>query len=445
METTAPLQKQKSYISNSNLILLAFATAFFPRVLMMLKFPSLVNFFHFAMVPVAFGAAILNSRSRDRQQVAASQHLLFALMVLLTVEFASALLNSAGVINVVLHFLLFAEPFMLLLAIVCVPMTPEVLDKFRSWVLGFGFTNLLFALIQKFILKWDTCCCSPGGWSDGDAVKGVFINQGSGHVVGGSVSLSLAAHFFVTAKDRPLWLRLLVVVAVFTHIIVSDTKQVILVAGVAFALLSIANMVDIRKAILYIILIALAAYIFSWAVGQFEFLSAYLVWARPDIYGPDGEATKFKLSGISIISANMHSPWNQWLGLGPGHTVDRLGGWMLKDYGDLLDPLGATKTTIANQVWGYMGNSWLANGSSMFAPFFGWAAIWGDIGLLGLGAFLYVSFVTWRYFCPDDVSKFQMLTVFVNGLIFTQMQEPGYMLFIAALIGLRWQESKKGI
>ncbi|MBD1844704.1 hypothetical protein H6F89_15130 [Cyanobacteria bacterium FACHB-63] len=69
-------------------------------------------------------------------------------------------------------------------------------------------------------------------------------------------------------------------------------------------------------------------------------------------------------------------------------------------------------------------------------------AIWGDLGILGLAACGYLCWLSWRYLCLDDVSKWQMLTVFVHGLIFTQIQEPGYMLFITALIGLGWQEAR---
>lgn len=439
----ANLKISRGYLSTTNLVVIAFATAFFPRVLMVLKFPSPVNFLHFAVVPLAFGIALLRARSKDRYQIAISKKILVALLLLLTAEFASALFNNAGIVNLILHYLLFAEPFMLLLAVVCIPMSLLTLDRFRLYVLGFGFVNLLFALVQKFVLKWDTCFCSPGGWGDGDAIKGVFINQGSGHVVGASVSLSLAAHFYVAEKDRPPWQRFAVVAAAFAHIIVSDAKQVILIAAVAFALLSLANMKDVRKAILYTVGIVVAVYAFTWAVEQFEFLSAFKTWARPEIYGPDGDATNFKLIGVRTILSHLQSPVSGWLGLGPGHTVDRLGGWMLKDYGNLLDPLGATRTTIADEVWQAMGKSWLANGSSMFAPLFGWLAIWGDLGFLGLGAYLYLSALTWQHLCPDDVSKFQMLTVFVNGWIFTQMQEPGYMLFIAVLIGLRWQAARQ--
>ena len=434
-------EKPHGYISSSNLVILALAAAFFPRVLMMLKIPSAINFLHFVVVPLAWVVAMATTRTRDVKQLALARSIVTALWILLLVEFASAILNEAGWINAVLHFLLFSEPFMLIVAIICIPTTEKRVEHLRFWILGFGFVNLGFALIQKFVLKWDTCGCSPGGWGDGDAIKGVFISQGSGHVVGGSVSASLAVYYYVTATNRPLWMRIGVVFLTFVYIIVSDTKQVLSVCMVAFIFLALSNVKDIVKVILYLTGIGIFTAVFSWAVANFEFLAAYLTWARPELYGPDGQVTEFKQFGIATILEHMHSPLNLWLGLGPGHTIDRLGGWMIRDYSDLLVPLGATQTTIASETWTKVGASWLGNSSSMFSPFFGWAAIWGDLGFLGLGAFLYLWLLTWRF--SDEMSRFQLLTVFVNGLIFTQMQEPGYMLYVAALVGLRWQELKR--
>jgi len=40
----------------------------------------------------------------------------------------------------------------------------------------------------------------------------------------------------------------------------------------------------------------------------------------------------------------------------------------------------------------------------------------------------------------DDILKLTLLSVFVIGCIFTQMEEPGYMISIAFILGLSWQE-----
>ena len=45
--------KNDGYLRNSTLILLGFASAFFPRLLTTLGAPSPINFAHFAIIPVA--------------------------------------------------------------------------------------------------------------------------------------------------------------------------------------------------------------------------------------------------------------------------------------------------------------------------------------------------------------------------------------------------------
>jgi hypothetical protein len=88
----------------------------------------------------------------------------------------------------------------------------------------------------------------------------------------------------------------------------------------------------------------------------------------------------------------------------------------------------------------FVAGFWLTSGSSLFSPIFGWAGIWGDIGFLGLGSYLYLAYLTWQYFGLNDILKLTILSVFVVGCIFTQMEEPGYMIFITFMLGLSWQE-----
>lgn len=438
VETVFP-NKKKGYIKSSTLVLLAFATAFFPRLLATVGAPSVINFLHFATVPLACGFVLFKTRTKVRSQISISKEILFGLGVLLTVCFASALLNGAGVINVVLGFLLLAEPFMLLLAIISIPMSPVSIERFQSWIIRFVFVHLFLIYIQRFVLH---LYLLPG---ENDNIQGVFYRSGSGHVVGASVSCTFAVYYFIAAKAQPMWVRALVVTAGFGNILTSDAKQVLLTFIVAFALLALTNLKDIRKVFLYVTATIVLIIAFTWAMENFEVLGAFKTWIRPEIYGPEGEATKLKFSGTRIILSYYHSHFNWLLGLGPGHTIGRLGGWMIRDYSDLLLPLGATRSPIGDDVWAYVAASWLAEGSSMFAPFFGWAAIWGDLGFLGLGSYLYLCSIVWRRLCLDDLSRYLMLTVFVCGLIFTQMEEPGYMLFVASLIGLQWQERRRSI
>lgn len=115
---------------------------------------------------------------------------------------------------------------------------------------------------------------------------------------------------------------------------------------------------------------------------------------------------------------------------------------MLEIYWNLLSPLGATIHPVSKEIWQAVADSWLGDQSSMFSPLFGWAGIWGDLGILGLTSYFYIAYLVWRYICVTDLSKYLMLTVFVFGLIFSQLEEPGYSLFVASMIGLGWQDIK---
>lgn len=434
-------QKKKADISNVNLVIIAVASTFFPRLLMLFKVPSIINFAHFIVVPFVFVVVLLTTRSKDPHQLKITKQILFALFILLTIEVASAFLNEAGVINVILHFLMFNEPVMLLLAIISIPMSAAKIHRFRKYILGFGFFNLILALIQRFVLRWDIRGRSLCSDLDGvDTITGVFTCQGAGVIVSASVSLALVIYFFVAEKQIPRWLRVLSVIGCFLQIILADAKQVLIVGGVAFGLMSLTNLKDIKKTILILIATFIGFQIFWWAIFNLEFLGAFAGWIRPDLYGPDGEATRFKLFGINTILEHMDSLLKWLFGLGPGHTVDRLGRDMLRIYEGLLSPLGSTTSTVASEVWSKAEDSWLAGGSTMFSPFFGWAAIWGDLGLLGLVAHFYLYWMIWHYLCLDDMSKFQLLCVFVVGWIQVGLQEPGYMVYVAALLGIRWHQ-----
>jgi hypothetical protein len=420
-------QKSKAFVKSSTLVLVAFATAFFARLVETLGVPAAINFLHFATVPLACGIALAKARSKSQRQLAIVQEILLGLLILFILMCASGLLNNAGLINVVLDFLLLTEPYLLLLAIACIPMSLRSTEKFRAWLSCFGFINLLFAFVQRFVLSLHL----QVGLEDN--IKGVFLNQGSGHVVGASVSLTFGVYYLFTAKERPLWLRLSVFFATLVHVFVSDTKQVLAVFLAAMVLLFFTKLKNITEFVKYSIAAILAVGIAVWLANN-----GFLPWSIDMTL----EGMRLKLVVFSIIPSYYHSPLNPLLGLGPGHTIGRLGGWMLYDYWDLLSPLGATKLTVSTAVWNVVGASWFGDKSSMFSPFFGWAGIWGDLGLLGLGAYLYLAFLVWRKLCLDELSKFFLLTIFVFGLIFTQMEEPGYMLFMAILIGLQWQANR---
>lgn len=432
-------KKSKGYIKNSTLVLIAFCSAFLSRVLDSAGAPATINFLHFATVPFACGLMLTTTRTKERKQIAISRAIFTGLVFLLGVMLASALLNQAGVINVVLNFLLLGEPFMLLLAIACVPMPSASVEKLLTWLMRFCFIHTLLALVQQYVLHLDRLDGGP------DNIQGIFYRSGAGHVVGASVGLTFGLYYLLSAKNAPIWLRISIFLATFWHMLLADAKQVLMSFIVAGLLLLLTKFKDITEALKYLISAFVIGFILIWCIQNLEAFSAFNTWIKPEIYGPNGEATLLKTASLRIIPSYYHSPLNVWLGLGPGHTVGRLGGWMLHEYWDLLKPLGATIHPSIYAVWAAVGASWLGDQSSMFSPLFGWAGIWGDLGLLGLGVYLYLGYIVWSRFCFDDFSKLLILSIFVTGLIFSQLEEPSYMLFNAMIIGLRWQKHKNQV
>ena len=261
-------------------------------------------------------------------------------------------------------------------------------------------------------------------------------------MVASSIITTFGLFYFLFFFHKPTWRRYLVLSFSLVHLVLADAKQVALTFLLGMVLLALVNLGNIRKAVCFLMVGALLIGSFGWAIYTFPILGAFQTWIRPELYVADGEATLLKTAGIRIILDHYDSALNWLVGLGPGHTVDRLGFTILKQHSYILKPLGATISNVSLEVQAAREASWLGARSSFFSPFWGWAAIWGDLGILGLVSYLHLGVVTWRKLCLDDFLKLVLMTVVIHGFIFTQLEEPAYMLFIATLVGLRWQQRR---
>lgn len=442
LSTQAASPKEKGYVTSSQLLIFAFATAFLSRLLDSAGAPSFINFAHFAAIPFAVWVTLTKTRVKDRNQIRICYTLLTGLGIMLCVETASAVLNHAGVINVILSFLLLTEPFILLLGITALTVTQKNLDFFKKWLFRFTYLHIGLALIQKVLIDVGVMSTTKMTVPE-DNIQGVFYLSGGGHVVAASVSLSFGLYFLFNEKHRSFWMRVGIFLASFMQLLFADAKQVLLVCMISLVLLIVINLGEPKTALKYIFGAAISGLVFYWCLENIPLFRAFKTWIRPEIYGPEGEATLLKSATFRIVSRYTDSWFHPLLGLGPGHTVGRLGGWMLDKYWNLLGPLGATKHPVSQEAWDAVVESWIGSNSSMFSPLFGWAGIWGDLGWLGVAAYLYLWVLVWRSLCVDNTySKFLVLNVCIHGLIFTQMEEPGYLLHLVILIAIPWHEKK---
>lgn len=406
----------------STLALALLAVAFFSRVVVAMGAPAVVNFLHFGFA-VGFVALII-----PRIRSIVSIELLLLLLLLLSAISLSALLNGAGLINVILDFLLLSEPFLLLLLLIHEPMLPRQLERFRSWVLGFALVHVAFAYYQVAVMGFR-----------GDAVKGVFIAQGAGHHVGGAVALTAAVYFFATSRIRSLFVRVCIGVLGVGVTWLSGSKQVVLVFLVSLLALSLLRLGNVKKAVRYVVMSVAAGVVLLWAAGT--------VWPGLKSHA-NLERVQWglqqKFSGFPVMASYHRGPLHWIVGLGPGHTVGRLAK-ILPDYYERLEPIGATVSPVTREVRTSPEGYWMLGAgieSSLWQPFFSWAGIWGDLGLLGLCVFVSLWFVVWRRLCRDDLARFLMLNILAFGAVFGWLEEPGYMLFVVALIGLQWQQRR---
>ncbi|MBD2112395.1 MULTISPECIES: hypothetical protein [Cyanophyceae] len=446
MNTPYTYAKKAGEISSLALIVVGFATVFYPRFFTNLGFPSPLNFAHFIIIPAITIIVLLNSPLKERAQRKIMTSLSFAIGGLLIIMMASALLNQAGLVNVFIYFMLLAEPYIFLVALAVSPLLGQQLIKFRRWIIIFTLSNLGIALAQWILIPAGIIPKPQGGTLE-DNITGVFGGGGgsAGNYISCTVTVYVGLYVFNRYKNWPLWLRSSLLLGGVFQTQISDSKQVFVGLLGGGILLVLTKYKNLGKLVLYAILLIAVIAAGQWAIFNldYEFLSPYRNWlGREGLYGPNGEATLIKTAAFRIIPTHFTSLVNWLFGLGPGHSVSRLGGWILRDYARLLVPLGATVHPASAEVFNLVYESWLPQQSTMYFPLFTWAGLWGDLGFLGLFSYLFLAFIAWRWFCVDDMCKFFVLSTAAFGFILTQMEEPGQVVTVAVLLGLRWHETQ---
>lgn len=437
-----PLRSERlTWTNNTNLIIFVFSLVFYGRIVTTVApIPSVLTHVHFIAVPLVLWIVLATAPVKNPQQTELIRSLLFGLFIFAIAILASAIWNRAGFINAVASFMMLGEPIMFLATIISIPMSLKSFSRIKRWFMVSVLINFLLAAVQKPLI--DMGKIDGYGFDGTDGCGGVFYVSGAGNYISASVSLAFAIYFLVNGRNFPLWVRIIAISAAAWQILFSDSKQLVFAYLIAWTLLVLLNFQDLRKSIGLLLGIILTGFTLFWCVQNVEAFSAFSAWARADLYAEGGDAWFTKFYSVEAILERFDS-WGNWLfGLGPGHTISRLGAWFMEDYRWLLEPLGATTTTIGIRSREFIDSFWLAYSSSMFSPIFGWAGIWGDLGLVGLSAYLYLAYLVWQYFALDNSLKITLLATLVLGFIFTQIEEPGYMLTLALLLGLAWQKKR---
>lgn len=402
-------------------VLLALCWATLSRLLASLTgLPHATNWLHFPIIAGAF-ALSLRRVQREAAPIFIGSFILFAVFVF------SAWTNGAGMINALLGFVLLAEPFLLLAILINAKRSQASAEALGRWLLGLALIQIPVALTQV-----------PHSLATGkpDLVQGTFAGMGPGHHVLGAMSMTAAIYVLQAFTVRRRWIAWVLAGLLFALVVLSGSKQVILAFLIAYILLRLPRLRGVADGL------ALAARVALLIAGIY--LALRLLDAHDYFHEIPAvlAGVANKLLVFPLLAGHFDSVAQWILGVGPGHGVSRMGGWLLDWYWAWLEPLGATRTTINLEAWSL--SEPYARRSSFFAALFSWAGIFGDIGLAGLATYSTLLWLIYRRLCAEDLSRLVILAVVVLGFVFDWLEEPNFMLYAMAVIAQRWMVAGSG-
>ncbi len=386
---------------------------------------SILDFSHF---PLVLGAVFIAINTRNVSQPRIISYISRGIIALLFLSIISWAINGGEFLRPVLNWLVFCEPFLLIYALLRNPPDSRMTSVIWRVILIMAFIQIPIGLWQGFTLGW------------GDPMQGTFVNLGAGaHVIGIvaliGVIICIARGITEIVNDRKfLWFIgafILFLVPIF-----SDAKQAI-VAFIPALFLVIFTTSHIRMTnwlplcIISIIILGITFYCYQpllW-ITNLNLMYAGLL---------------LKWDGISIVSSKMSTTAGAWIwGLGPGNTVSRvallsIGGLVKSD--SPVSLLGLQLSPITAEVL-RLSTTGVGEYSSIWSGVSSWLALLGDIGLIGLGLYVWIAWKLWHAFgyvrsWETAVAKGVLLMIGLLGIIWAWLEEPSVTLTAALVIGL---------
>jgi len=408
--------KKNRGISAFDLVCCALILVMFSRVLSALGLPKAIDFAHFGILVLALFSVGLHFKRITT--------IACPIIGLLLVFILSGIWNEAGVVNVVLGFLLLAEPFLLVLAFSMCIWTKENILSMQVLIGVFVCTHISFSYFQFFALGLIH-----------DDVKGIFIGMNNGHHVGGALSMVAIVYYASAPWIRSNFIKLLISISLMIQIVMSDAKQVVLVfliAGFLYLVLFSKLMSVLHKVGIILLGVFFTLLLVLYVPG-------FSAWMDIDVII---EGATQKISVISIAISYFDSSVGWLLGVGPGHSISRLG-WLIPEYYHVLEPIGVTYHDASEAIIFANQNHWMSNsitGSSLFSLFFSFAGVWGDLGGGGLTFYLASWGYVWKYYAGEGLGRLLLIAIFIFGWVFAYLEEPGFTMFICTVIILMFQE-----
>jgi hypothetical protein len=386
--------------------------------------PQLSNFFHF---PLAVGAVLVTAQSGVLKRPVA-QSLAMGCVALLCLSFVSWLFNTGEILRPFFNWLVFLEPFLIIYALVRVPLPSARERSLWKLALAIPFAQFPLALGQAL---------SRG---IGDGVQGTFVGMGAGHHVAGAVALTgtlvCAARGLSsdTFRQRLTWLVAGVLLLIVP--ILADAKQNIAAFLPALFLL-ISTFARFRRTGLIVALpifglVLLVAYSYDPSLQRIVDRTVM------------SDVTENKQEALAIITHSLSATPGSWLfGVGPGNSVSRVALMGMESYLNSDSPvtlLGLGTAPLTREVWGMRTSGSLLY-SSVTSGISSWGGLLGDLGLVGLGFYVWMGWQLWKHTkkrrgWEAAAARAALVMAGILGTIYSWLEEPGFTLMVALIVGL---------
>jgi len=415
---------QNNFFLN-NIIFLITVSFLFTRVLVFVGLPSSINHIHYLLIFMSYLWSL--AFIKDSQNISLNKLIfLFVLFILV-----STLYNKISKFNFIVYTLIILEPFFYYIFLIRVKLSLIDQKFIKKIIILFSFLNTLICYIQYFIYNLRN-----------DDVQGLFINLGAGHHVAGFVATLTATYvFFLTKLNN--YIKFTIILILVSVNILSDAKQVVLSFVIALFIFYLIkffktkNITYILKILFNTGLMIILIYIL-YSINKVYF-SPYFSKNIDEIK----EGLDLKFSIFELFKYYHYSYLNNFFGLGPGQTTSRLA-LMIPDYQDFLF-FNFSINELTNIIWIFQQSNYItatSTGSSLFAPFFFWGGIYGDIGSLGVLIYL----ILWQQILKlneyDEYSIFLVILVLLKGIVFNWPEEPPFILLIVSLLAIRFYDIK---
>jgi hypothetical protein len=388
--------------------------------------PSLLNFCHFPLVVGAAAIAIIKPSPTAHRTANA---LGFGVLGLLLLCLLSWLVGGGEPARPFFAWLVLCEPFLLVYAILRCPPPPQAAARMWGMIMGLAAIQFVLGLYQSVAI------------GTGDTVQGTFIGQGAGAHIAGAICLTgvmiavARSPHETTRLGRLAWLA--AAGLLFLIPILGDANQATAAFLPAIGIIFLSSR-GLKVSQLILPGVGILAVVYA----GFLFYPPLQRLADKDILS---RGIRGKTEAVAWVAGAMsHSAAGWIVGLGPGNTVSRVAllsvGATVK--GDSpIRLLGLKMAPITGDLLLKTKNNWMYASSSAWSGISSWLGLLGDLGIAGVALYLWIAFRLWSASGGDGgwqagVARGTLLMVGLLGGLFSWLEEPGYTLVAATVVGL---------